>query len=264
MHAPEKYKTLPKIMVAPNGARRGKADHPALPITIKETVETARACQDAGADGIHAHIRDEQGNHVLDAGLYSELQQELRQVVPEMFIQITTEAVGIYSPQQQRTIVEQSDPKAVSIGLREMFSDGENQVVKTFYHAQREKEVAIQHILYSSEEVRWLTRLIKDGFLPDDQLQLLFVLGRYTKGQISTPNDLNPFLSELRILEAGLHQKIDWSCCAFGQQETECLAYAHKNGGKARIGFENNLYMQDGSLACDNVARIMELVEFIH
>lgn len=255
---------LPNIMVAPNGARRGKADHPKLPITIAETVETARACWHAGADGIHAHIRDQQGKHLLDAGLYRELQEELKQAVPDMFIQITTEAVGIYSPEEQRAIVEQSSPKAVSIGLREMLSEGESRVINHFYHAQLEKGVSIQHILYAPEDVTWLTRLIKNRFIPQEHLQLLLVLGRYSKDQTSEPSDLDPFLPELAKLEEHMQGGIDWACCAFGKQETKCLAYAHANGGKARIGFENNLYMQDGSLACDNVARIMELVEFIH
>lgn len=255
---------LPTIMVAPNGARRGKADHPMLPITIPETVATAQACHKAGADGIHAHIRDQHGAHLLDAGLYRELQQELKQAVPDMFIQITTEAVGIYNPAEQRAIVEQSNPEAVSIGLREMLSEGETQTASTFYHDQQTKGVAIQHILYSAEDVAWMTRLIEREFLPTNHLQLLFVLGRYSVGQVSSTSDLDPFLKKLATLEKTLDQKLDWACCAFGKRETECLTYAHKNGGKARIGFENNLYMQDGSLACDNVARITELVEFIN
>ena len=32
---------LPRIMVAPNGARLTKDEHPALPVTIAESVETA-------------------------------------------------------------------------------------------------------------------------------------------------------------------------------------------------------------------------------
>ncbi|WP_375214420.1 3-keto-5-aminohexanoate cleavage protein, partial [Aquabacterium sp.] len=35
---------LPRLMVAPTGARRGKGDHPALPVTDDEIVETWRAC----------------------------------------------------------------------------------------------------------------------------------------------------------------------------------------------------------------------------
>ena len=57
---------LPKLMVAPNGARPTKKDHPAVPVTISETVETAKACYRAGAEGIHFHMRDEEGQHILD------------------------------------------------------------------------------------------------------------------------------------------------------------------------------------------------------
>ena len=60
------------IIVAPNGARRTRDDHPALPVTIEQTVETAVACRQAGAGAIHLHVRDEKGRHSLDPGLYTE------------------------------------------------------------------------------------------------------------------------------------------------------------------------------------------------
>ena len=37
------------LAVAPNGARKTKADHPALPITPDEIGRTAAACAEAGA-----------------------------------------------------------------------------------------------------------------------------------------------------------------------------------------------------------------------
>ena len=37
-------KKLPNLMVAPNGARKVKKDHPEVPLTIKETVEVAKNC----------------------------------------------------------------------------------------------------------------------------------------------------------------------------------------------------------------------------
>ncbi|MEZ5840413.1 MAG: 3-keto-5-aminohexanoate cleavage protein [Hyphomicrobiales bacterium] len=39
---------LPAIVVAPNGARKTHADHPAVPVTIPEIVATAAACFKAG------------------------------------------------------------------------------------------------------------------------------------------------------------------------------------------------------------------------
>lgn len=45
------------IAVAPNGGRRTKADHPAIPLTPEELALTARDCLDAGAAMIHVHVR---------------------------------------------------------------------------------------------------------------------------------------------------------------------------------------------------------------
>ena len=73
---------LPRLMVAPNGARPTKKDHPAVPVTISETVETAKACFKSGATGIHFHMRDEKGKHILDSGLCKEALTELQRQVP--------------------------------------------------------------------------------------------------------------------------------------------------------------------------------------
>ena len=73
-----KPESLPRLMVAPNGARPSKKDHPAVPVTISETVETAKACFKSGATGIHFHMRDEKGQHILDSGLCKEALNELQ------------------------------------------------------------------------------------------------------------------------------------------------------------------------------------------
>ena len=42
------------IMVAPNGARKGHAEHPHLPLTADAIAADAHACEAAGAQAIHA------------------------------------------------------------------------------------------------------------------------------------------------------------------------------------------------------------------
>ena len=80
---------LPRLMVAPNGARPSKKDHPAVPVTISETVETAKACFKSGATGIHFHMRDEKGQHILDSGLCKEALTELQKQVPKMHLPVS-------------------------------------------------------------------------------------------------------------------------------------------------------------------------------
>lgn len=247
---------LPRIMVAPNGARKTKSDHPALPVTIPEIVDTARACHAAGADALHAHVRDVQGAHVLDAGLYTELLAELAQQVPALRVQITTEAVGRYSPQEQRELVRAVQPAMVSVGLTEQNPDGEAPEARAFYHWAEEAGIQVQHILYSAQDLARYFALVAQGHIPPASNAAIFVLGRYTAGQVSTARDLDPFLD---VQKTG--HVLDWGVCAFGKAETDCLLYAHRHGGKMRIGFENNLHQSDGTLARDNAARVTELVQ---
>lgn len=246
---------LPRIMVAPNGARRTKADHPALPITIPEIVACGAACHAAGADGLHAHVRDAEGRHVLDAGLYAELLAEFARAVPTMKVQITTEAVGRYTPAEQRRLVETLRPPAVSIALREITAEPDARVTARFFPFCAEAGIAVQHILYDPDEVDRLASLVRGGVVPADGLQLIHVLGRYATGQVSAPADLAAPVA--RLAATGL--AADWAICAFGPAETVILAEACRMGGKARIGFENNLLNADGSVATDNAERVAEL-----
>ena len=251
-------KPLAKIMVAPNGARLTKEHHPNLPMTIGETVETAAACYKEGAGALHAHIRDEDGNHLLDAGYYRELIDEMAIKVPDMEVQITTESVGRYDAPFQRYIVRAVQPTSASAGLRELLSDSHEMAATRFYHDMHEAGIDIQHILYGGEDVTLFQLSLVKGILPPVYHHLIFVLGRYTDGQQSHPDQLAPFFKLFSEAELAEH---DWSVCAFGAGEMDCLMAAHQNGGKCRIGFENSLTMADGTMAPSNEAKVAELVE---
>ena len=248
---------LPRVMVAPNGARRTKADHPALPMTLPEIVETARACHRAGADGLHLHLRDAEGRHILDAGLYREALAELRGAVPDLGLQITTEAVGLFQPAHQRQLALDAGADMVSAAIREMTTDTEDATARDFYADCAARGIAIQHILYDPADFDILARVLPRDLLRADDLQLIFVLGRYTRDQESDPADLRPFVAQLSA--RGLSP--DWAVCAFGRGETACLVEAHRAGGKIRVGFENSLWHADGTLARDNADRVAAVID---
>lgn len=245
-------RALPRLMVAPNGARRTRADHPALPVTLPEIVATARACRTAGADGLHLHLRDADGQHLLDAAAYGEALDVLRRAVPGMALQITTEAAGRYAPPHQRAVALDAGADLVSVALREMAAPPHDATAPAFYAACAERGIAVQHILYEAGDFDLLDRLVPPGLVDTPDLQLIFVLGRYSTGQQSAPRDLDPFLA--RLTERGI--PADWAVCAFGRAETACLRAAHAAGGKLRVGFENNLLNEDGTQARDNADRV--------
>jgi len=83
---------------------------------------------------------------------------------------------------------------------------------------------------------RWQS-LREPGAVPDPPGLLLFVLGRYTAGQTSSPRDLVPFMHAHTGPEP-------WAVCAFGATEHACVTAAAALGGHVRVGFENNLQLQ--------------------
>ncbi len=249
---------LPHLMVAPNGARRTKADHAALPITLPEIVETALACRKAGATGIHIHVRDKDGLHSLDCGLYRETLAAISEAAPGFFLQVTSEAAGRYTAPEQQAMVRELRPASVSVALREMIPDpAEIQAARDFYGWALAENVAIQHIVYTPEELRWFLECIDNGTIPGRHHQMQFVLGSYTGSALPRPADLDGFTD---LLGANTDLTFDWMLCAFGSSETACLTEAARRGGKMRVGFENSLWNADGSLARDNAERVAEVV----
>ncbi|MFK7859880.1 MAG: 3-keto-5-aminohexanoate cleavage protein [Granulosicoccus sp.] len=246
---------LPTLMVAPTGARRTRKDHPQLPIHIDEIVSTAKSCASAGADGIHIHVRDKNGFHILDVGLYNEVLKELELATPTLTLQVTTEAVGRYTPKEQRQLVKTLKPASVSISTSEMLADEEFDVAVEFYQWCRDEDIAVQHILYSTEDLMLFETLLNSPVLELNNPQLLYVLGRHSHNQQSSPQQLDPFMQWLTATRL----ESDWAVCAFGQGETDCLVAAHALGGKMRVGFENSLWNKDGTIARDNAERVAEI-----
>ncbi len=239
------------ITVAPNGARKTKADHPALPLTPEEIAETAEACLAAGAAMIHLHVRDAEGGHTLSVDAYREAIAALRERVGErLIIQVTSEAVGIYEPEQQMDMVRELRPEAVSLALRELLREGGDESRFTdFVHWLVEATVMPQWILYSAGDVKRFQDLRDRGIIPDGNGVRLYVLGRYSAGQRSEPEDLLPFLAEASGSDP-------WAVCAFGPKEAAAALTAAAVGGHARVGFENNLQLPDGGVAPDNAASV--------
>ena len=243
---------LPRLMVAPNGARKIKKDHPAVPLTISETVATAKYCYKAGAGAIHLHVRDKEGQHVLDSGLYKEALNELEHQVPNMHIQVTTEAIGKYSPEDMRKLAYDVTPPGTSIGTSELIPNRkpEEEDIK-LYKYLTEAGTKIQHILYKPEDIDLLSELLNKAEIQINDAWCLFVIGHYS-GRISYPENISLFVKKMEEHKINL----DWAICAFGKEEMSCLEKAVSLGGKLRVGFENSLFMPNGEIAPDNHIKV--------
>lgn len=243
---------FPFIMVAPNGARRSKRDHPALPITLAETVAVARSCHRTGANALHLHLRDERGEHSLDAGRYLEALVELRRCVPDMAVQITTEAAGRYSVAGQLACLRAVRPQWASISVREVARDPD--LAAKVYAQCADNGTLVQHILYDVSDAVLLSLWKESGIIPKGPDSVLCVLGRYSDPATSDYATVDPFL-------AALGPDTSFMACAFGAGEHACLIEAAQKGFDIRVGFENSLSNAVGIRWQNNEASVQALVE---
>jgi len=246
------------ITVAPNGARRTKVDHPAIPLVPEELAQCAKECQEAGARVIHLHVRNEQGKHSLDVGRYQEAIDAIRQKVGEgLVVQITTEAVGRYTPKEQMEMVRTLKPQAVSLALRELVPNSSDITSFADFTKWLEmKGIASQFILYDTKDVDLFASLNSQGCIRRPSDMVLFVLGKYQDGQGSTPDQLEEFLKAWK----NSSQTHSWGLCAFGGEEISCATAGAARGGHPRVGFENNLRRPDGVLLESNTESVQALV----
>ena len=244
------------ITVAPNGAYKQRPDHAALPLTSAELGQTAKQCLDAGAAMIHMHIRDAEGRHSLDVQGYRDAQQAVKAAVgDDMIIQVTSEAARVYKAPEQIAMVTALQPEAVSVGLREVDQPeiGDAGLAQFFGWLAKER-VMTQVIVYDVADLQRWQALRAQGVVPDAPWSLLFVLGRYSVGQTSEPRDLLPFV----MAHTGNEP---WSMCAFGAGEHACATTAAALGGHVRVGFENNLLLNNGQVAPDNAALVRQVAD---
>lgn len=235
------------VMCAPNGARRSKQDHAALPLTADELATCAESVLGAGASMLHVHVRDDDGRHALDPDRYRGALAAIRERVGDrLVLQVTTEACGFYTPQQQMQVIRELEPEAVSLALAELCPDtaGEDAAAEFFGWLQANLIMA-QYILYSKDDALRFEDLRRRGVIPDAWPFVLFVLGRYSEALTGDP-------SQLDELAATLSRDVGWAVCCFGQTENAAVIRAAGIHGHARVGFENNLQLPNGTLAEDN------------
>ena len=239
------------IMSAPNGARRQKTDHPALPITPDDMADCAEEIVEAGASILHLHVRDDQNRHSLDPDRYRASIKAIRERVGDkLIIQATSEAVGIYSRHEQMTMVKDLKPEAISLALREICpSDDDLSDTAEFIAWMSKEHIFPQYILYDEDDYIRFEIYRKQGIFMCDDPFTLFVLGRHPKAEDTVYN-------AKRLKEITKQVGNPWAMCGFGSNERDCVTHAAVNRGHIRVGFENNIHRTEGTLLANSAEMI--------
>jgi uncharacterized protein (DUF849 family) len=242
------------ITVAPTGAELAKEDFPQLPTTLEELVETALACEAAGAAMIHLHIRDHEHRPTLDHGHLKAAVQALREQT-SLVIQLSTGG-SVHDPLEQRLTVLDAEPDSCSLtcGTTNFGDDvflNPWGFMSDLYVQAQEREVVPEFELFDLGHAHALRRLIDTHGLPFGGRVHVDFVTNVPGGMPGTPAAL---LAGLQVLPP---EVTSWSATGIGRAHLPIMAAALAAGGHLRVGMEDNVVFARGVPVTHN----RELVE---
>ncbi len=251
------------IVVAPTGAETPKADCPQLPTTLAELVETAVACEAAGASMIHVHIRDADHQPTLDAVLLRETVQALREQT-SLVVQLSTGG-SVHDPLEKRLMILDAEPDSCSLtcGTTNFGDDvflNPYPFMAQLYQLAQEREIVPEFELFDLGHVAALRRLIDAYGLPfGGKVHVDFVTG-VPGGMPGTPAALLAGIQALPV------EVTSWLATGIGRSHLPIAAMALASGGHLRVGMEDNLFYAKGQPVQRNdelVSRVADLARLM-
>lgn len=250
------------LTCAVTGSGDSHLKHPGVPSTPKQIADSAIEAAKAGAAIVHLHVREADGTPCRKLEYYEEAVDLIRQSGVDVIINLTTGMGGDY--------VEHPDDPTIFGPGSDMISPAERvkhiQVIKpeictldcgsfnyktTAYlstYAMLKESAKLITAAGVKTEVEafelghiWQAKeLIREGYLPESTMFQLCMGIPF--GAESTPRNLTTMID-------ALPQGVAWGAFGIGQDEFPMVAQAIINGGNARVGLEDNIYLEKGVFA---------------
>ena len=264
------------LTCAVTGSGDSHLKHPGVPSTPKQIADSAIEAAKAGAAIVHLHVREAGGTPCRKLEYYEEAVDLIRQSGVDVIINLTTGMGGDY--------VEHPDDPTIFGPGSDMISPAERvkhiQVIKpeictldcgsfnyktTAYlstYAMLKESAKLITAAGVKTEVEafelghiWQAKeLIREGYLPESTMFQLCMGIPF--GAESTPRNLTTMID-------ALPQGVAWGAFGIGQDEFPMVAQAIINGGNARVGLEDNIYLEKGVFASNGqlVEKAVKLIE---
>ena len=245
------------IAAAICGAEVTKEHNPAVPYTIPEIVREAKSAYDAGAAVIHLHVREDDGTPTQRKERFQEAVDAIRKVCPDVIIQPSTGgAVGMTDLERLDSTNIVPTPEFVTLdcgtcnfGGDEVFVNTDNTIMN-FARIMQEKGMKPELECFDKGMIDIALKVDKKGLL-DHPLHFDFVLGIQMAATVR----------DLSFCVDSIPPGSTWTGCGIGRFEFQMATAAIIMGGHARVGFEDNLFIEKGVLAKSNGELVEKVVK---
>jgi uncharacterized protein (DUF849 family) len=252
------------ITCAVTGAGDTVGKHPAIPVTPEQIANSALEAAEAGAAIVHCHVRDpETGKGTRGVKLYAEVVERIRaknsDVIinltagmggdveigpgesPRQFVEANTDLVG---PLERLEHVAELRPEICTLDCGTLnFGDGNTIVVQTPAQLREQAKLIRSYGVKPELEIfdsgnLWFAKQLIAEKLIDDPPMFQFCLG------IPWGAPVNP--ETMAYMKHELPPGAVWAGFGIGRMEFPMVAQAVLLGGHARVGLEDNLYLERG------------------
>ena len=264
------------ITVAQTGAFHGKEANPNIPLTPKDTADSAYDCCNAGAAIVHIHARDKEGLSTNDPKIYSEIGSGIRAKC-NLVLQYSTAPANragtgaedgmklLYDPELVKPEMCSLDCSLISTSwagrtfVYEWFRDF------LLKYAGMMKDMGIKPELecFEPTSIEDVFNVLEPAGVLEDPISLSFVMGmdKISQGAISfSEKNLDFMISKLPT-----DRFVDFSTISIGaKNHVPGMAMTVLKGGGARVGMEDNIYYAPGRLLKSNAEMVERAVRIIH
>lgn len=230
------------------GAEVTKEQNPAVPYTVEEIAREAKSAYDAGASIIHLHVREDDGTPTQSKDRFAVCIDAIKKVAPDVIIQPSTGgAVGMTNderlqPTELNPEMATLDCGTCNFGGDEVFMNTENMIID-FGQKMIKRGIKPECEVFDKGMIDMALRLAKKGHILHP-MHFDFVMG--VNGGISgEPRDL-------LFMRESIPADSTWTVSGVGRFEFPMVTMGILMGGHARVGFEDNVYLEKGVLAKEN------------
>ncbi len=241
---------LPDLIItaALVGAEVTRAQNPHVPYTPEEIADEAARCREAGAAVVHLHVRTDDGKATQAKDRFAATIEAIRRK-SDVVVQVSTGgAVGMPIDERCQPLLLRPVPEMATLNCGSInFGDD------VFVNTRREIRDVAARIgeagaiaeceCYEVGHLDEALTLVKENRLAPP-LHVQFVMG--------VPGAMAPRESLLRFLVGELETSgvpHSWAVAAVGRHQRPMTELAMRLGGHARVGLEDNLYLDKGVLA---------------
>jgi 3-keto-5-aminohexanoate cleavage enzyme len=230
------------------------ADHPGLDLSPEGIADEVVRAYNAGANAVHLHVWDEQGQPTTDLSAFQRTLRLIRQRC-DIVVEGSTGGVNELSP-AERSVSLQCDIEMASLNPGSVNYD------------------AGVYINAPSDIAYWAQEMHRRGIKPDvaifDVAMVANAMALAERGWIEPPFLFSFVLGQVGALPATARNMVYlaetipagslWGVAGHGGNDLRMSVLAMASGGHARAGYEDNAFYRPGERATSNAQLIERLV----